>query len=832
MSEPTAPAAPRRYLDSAAVGGVVVQALVAFVIAALALSRSADGTLTATALAAIVAGAAFAAAATGWPAGLFAGAHDALAGAVADAVTRDEGHDGDDDLARPRLWRRTLVWAGAATLWATAAAILVAAALQGRRANLLVAAIAVAGLAGVAGVVVDTVARAAGVRAAAVDRRRPPRPRTLRRRAWAEMALPMAGVQAVVNAGAAWLLFRDYAVDDPYAARALTRDAAMADVVIIVGLVTVLFGFLAGQWGRVDAAVGRVAITDDDLTGVTARSPLGRQGLVYLAIAAVLLGNLAGLALSPTPSLLSVAIVRALFAGSLTFLAVGVAHVRGALNTVAGVTRLPVVRRVDPATVAPPRAPRRPRLAGVAGAVGVVVLLAVVLPAGTDRLEAEGLGSLLTAEAEAFAVRVEYDIPLPASAGTIPHVVGEVRRTQAGENAKGIAASPSHFDAVVAGQYYDPDKENKGDENRLPQAECFFPGDLLDTEFRYPTETRAETEPVPATSYSTARCGEGPTTELHVTTGTGPQDSPVTAGASEASALLAPVEGTLRSTTSATSAAVSILDVVKVGSVEVEGASSVTGRAGEQATESRVALHDVDVAGTRFSVADDRILLGDQAIPLGTGQADAFFAGLNTALLPTGCTISAAGPAGRYPQGFLFARPEPEIGVADDGSFAASMRSGLLVVCELPQELTGNTDFNPQRVQVLLGFVYTSARTGTDPGGFSLGDLATVVGDTGGLPLDGGTSGLDTSDLGTTPTADVPTARADVGPAPPPPPAAAAAADGEEQAAPARRLQSVVLLTDGFVDRWPVWVVSLVVWLVLTHLGITRLLKAREELGA
>src|SRR6202008_3703775 len=67
--------------------------------------------------------------------------------------------------------------------------------------------------------------------------------------------------------------------------------------------------------------------------------------------------------------------------------------------------------------------------------------------------------SVASAEVQSYAIRVEYDIPLPVSPGPIPHVVGDVRRSGAGENAKGLAAAPTAFDAVVGGAYYDPDKD-------------------------------------------------------------------------------------------------------------------------------------------------------------------------------------------------------------------------------------------------------------------------------------------------------------------------------------------------------------------------------------
>ena len=116
---------------------------------------------------------------------------------------------------------------------------------------------------------------------------------------------------------------------------------------------------------------------------------------------------------------------------------------------------------------------------------------------------ADGLDGIVTAEAESYALRVEYDIPLPIGAGTIPHTVGEIRRTSAGENAKGVAASPTQFDAVVAGTYVNPNSMIKDPKNynRLPQAECFYPGALVDTKFAFPTDTRDQTKALPPLMY-------------------------------------------------------------------------------------------------------------------------------------------------------------------------------------------------------------------------------------------------------------------------------------------------------------------------------------------
>src|SRR6202008_2228148 len=104
---------------------------------------------------------------------------------------------------------------------------------------------------------------------------------------------------------------------------------------------------------------------------------------------------------------------------------------------------------------------------------------------------------------------------------------------------------------------------------------------------------------------------------------------------------------------------------------------------------------------------------------------DAVTAGLP----PTGGRIAPNASPNRYPQGFLFGRPEPRVGTDPDGTFAASFRAGLFVLCDLPAAVTdnakvGNQVFSPQRAQLVLGFVYTSTSATAEPGGFGLGDLA------------------------------------------------------------------------------------------------------------
>lgn len=427
---------------------------------------------------------------------------------------------------------------------------------------------------------------------------------------------------------------------------------------------------------------------------------------------------------------------------------------------------------------------------------------------------------LATAEAEAYALRVEYDIPVPVSPGTMPHVVGEARRSGAGENAKGLAAAPTHFDPVVGGSYYDPDKDNDQDVlpckpgnrtgcNLPPQAECFYPGDLIDTDFRFPTETRPETAGMPATSYATARCGAGPEVELHAV---GAGDAPgASVAASAADALARPREGVMEGTSSARAQGVSLAaGAITVGNVQAFGHSEVTSKKGGEKTESRVSLSDVRVAGRRFDLAGDRLIVGDESMPASSEEGQRFVDNINAALAPTNCTIAVLSDPARYPQGFLLSRPEPRVGIAEDGTFAGSMAAGMLVLCNLPDELGTGTEFKPQRLQAVIGFAYTAATATDEVGGFGIGNLADQV-------------------LGQQllPAAETPSLP-DLAPAPAPIDTVAA-----PTAAPARTLESRPAATrlpaplGGFdmdpATRWLLGLGCILVWAALTHAGARRL---------
>lgn len=802
----------RARATSGAIGNVVVFTLVA----ATAASRASHGVLSPAGLVAVVVGAAITATVTGWVAGFYDGVDAAVHGRVVDARAADA-----DGLSRRAPWRSALRWSGAAALWSACGAVVLAAVLRHQSAPFPVVAIALLTIAVPAALVVDVAARASGAGAGAALRRHEAEQVPLLRRAWGELALPAAAVQVVVNAGAAWVLFHSAAADGT-----LTRGEALGDVTIVAILLASLFGALGARWGSVDAAVGRVAPSDADASPGR-RHPFGPQALVYAGALTVAGASFAGLVVPSLPSLARVALVRGLLAGGLTLVACALGVVRGAHNT----EPLDLGARLQPLPppVAPARRPSR-RLASLASASAAVAVLAlaatplVSAPAPAAAQDLEGLG--LVAELDALGVRVEYDIPLPAGTGSAPEVVGTARRTNGGEVANGIAGAPTRFDAVVGGTVANPDKEpGTGDENRLPQSECAYPGPLADIDFTFPTDIRDETADAPPLGWSSAICAPGPALTLDAATATpervldvGPG---VTVRAGSAHATAGPVRGLLSASASARTKHVSILDgLIEVESVVARGASHTDGRAGGARTEASVDLLGVSAGGTRFDVRDGDLLIDGERLPLDGAAARAVLRSVRAALAPSGCGITVLDAPDTYPQGFLFTRPVPELGVADDGSLAASMTGGLLVQCDLPQDLTAPTGFSPQRVQVMLGFVYTSVAARGEIGGFGPGDIGqgTDLGGTGG--------GL---------------AKVGAPPASPGAPGAAApagvAATPDQSATPVAGdaggevVERIRLLAANFAAGRPwVWLIAVVLWVVLTHTGIERV--RRQVAGA
>lgn len=337
MSAPTVVAKPLRdrLSDDARATGIAL-AGVFLLVGGLAVSRASANVLTPTALAVLLAGTAATLGTMNWINGVYGGALAAIDGTVALPTTPAEGRD---PFAARAVWTGALVWGACAGAWAAAGAGLAAVALDGRRAQFVVVFVALTGLAGTAGVVAETVARRTGIdgvrRLRVATAARVP----LRRRAWRQLALPMAAFQFAVNAGVSVLVFHDYTIGAGDGPTALTETVALADVGLTVLIVCCVFAYYAGRWGRVDGVLGRVELDDPAAQSVPAKAPIGRQAIVYLGlVAAFVIGPFLGMLLPPRPSLLAVVLVRAGFAAALVYVVVGVAYVRGALNATAKAT--------------------------------------------------------------------------------------------------------------------------------------------------------------------------------------------------------------------------------------------------------------------------------------------------------------------------------------------------------------------------------------------------------------------------------------------------------------------------------------------------------------
>jgi len=349
------------------------------------------------------------------------------------------------------------------------------------------------------------------------------------------------------------------------------------------------------------------------------------------------------------------------------------------------------------------------------------------------------LGGSLNADNEAFGVRVEYDLPAPAGSGSVPHVVADVSRQDGSDSAHGIAGAPSELDAVVGGEFVDPDGLGGGVPQRnLPQTECYYPGDLLDTVERFPTDTQAATSSLPPVSVATAQCGAGPYAELHaVDAGIGTADSAtaglaalVQSGAAEADSIARTDDGRLVSDADATVSDLDILGgAIHIGSVTVSDDSSTTGAPGGGSSVPTISISGATVGGVPVSVDDNQLTVAGLTAPVGSTAGIALTDALDGSLDPVGCAVTAVGTTHDYPQGFLLARPPPAIGVTPDGRLAASMIGGLLFVCNLPASITEHLNgFSPERAQILVGFAYSSVQTSSDPGGFGIGNLGGEAG--------------------------------------------------------------------------------------------------------
>ncbi|MDP1794495.1 MAG: hypothetical protein Q8K63_10210 [Acidimicrobiales bacterium] len=311
-------------LRSSYISNTVQQIVLFLIFGGLATSRASGHVLSATAIAGIVVVAAATSTIVGWTTNLYGAAFQVLTGVV---PAQDE--PAADAFGTKTLWRTSLLWSLGAAAWAGAGAGLLAAVLNGRVARFPTIFVALVGLAGVQVVAISGAARRRGI-AAATSAAASTTP--LRRRAWRDVAVPFAVSQALLNAGVAWLLFHSYPTGDKAIEGVLTDSTALADALLVVVPLTIIFGGLTRSMGAFDAATNRVAFDDADVQTVSRRSPIGVQFMVYTSIVGLVLARIIGIILPATPSLTAVIVARGALAGIVVFLAAGIGYVRGACN--------------------------------------------------------------------------------------------------------------------------------------------------------------------------------------------------------------------------------------------------------------------------------------------------------------------------------------------------------------------------------------------------------------------------------------------------------------------------------------------------------------------
>jgi hypothetical protein len=299
----------------------------------------------------------------------------------------------------------------------------------------------------------------------------------------------------------------------------------------------------------------------------------------------------------------------------------------------------------------------------------------------------------------------------------------------------------------------------------------------------------------------------------------------VTASQVTSSATSQPVRSTLEAVTESHATGVSAFGgVLTIGAIDAVSHSLTNGEKGGAHSRSDVTLSDVAIRDLHFSVSNSSvdgqeqvlITIAGQTVPVDSSAGAAALATVNNALNQAvvgaegsgGCDLSVVTSPATYPQGSLFRRDPPQIGVEPDGSLAASYRGGLLIVCDVPRSISEPTTVSPQRAQVLFGFAFSSTAAKAEIGGFGLGDL---IGD---LPAPApGPLAAALAPLGT-PVDSLAAGLTDEGV-----PAAIASPGARTRGAPALVVARFHMDAG---DRWLLGVLGLAGWIVLTRVGVRR----------
>ena len=331
----------RDYLGSNVFVNAVIQLLVGAGIAGLAVSRANGHRLPPTAMAVMLAVGALFGVCFASVGSFFTGLADTVGGLVS-RDDRDVGRDAArDPLSTRSIWGRALGAALVAGLWGAGLGVLIVAVLNRRQAGFGVVFVGWLVAVALATVVASLAMGAEGVRTG--FRRAPSMtPRPARRRAWREIALPIAILLGISSGSFTWILFHDYAVGVQFGSRVLTEQQVLADLPVLLAIHIFLAMYFCGRAGRAEAAMGLVTFEDADTQVPDAKSGYGVQAIVGAIVAVVLVTSLVRFLLPSLPNLAEAIIARGFLAGAITLLVGGLSYIRGAANVTAGAA--PVVR--------------------------------------------------------------------------------------------------------------------------------------------------------------------------------------------------------------------------------------------------------------------------------------------------------------------------------------------------------------------------------------------------------------------------------------------------------------------------------------------------------
>ena len=324
----------KEYLGSALFVTAILEVVTAAVLGGLAISRSTSHHLTGAQLAFVLALGAAAGAVTAWLNHFFIGLSDTSFGLVS-SDDPPPSLAGTDPLSPGVVWRRALISGALAGLWGVGLALLVFAAMNRKLAGFPIVFVGILVTWGIANLVTAFSGRVQAIRIGLADEI-DAAPRPARRRAWRQIALPLAGFIGLTNAGIAWILFHDYSVGGTFAvAHTLTEQQALSDATILILFSLGIARFVSVRAGRAEAKLGLVSFEDVATQVPTARSLFGPQGLVYIYFGGIVLASLIRFVLPALPNLAEVMVARGVLAAAVAFCASGLSYIRGAANTAA-----------------------------------------------------------------------------------------------------------------------------------------------------------------------------------------------------------------------------------------------------------------------------------------------------------------------------------------------------------------------------------------------------------------------------------------------------------------------------------------------------------------